>query len=59
MFTNNTKFIIIGGIILQIVMMVCITIAAVWFSKAAILWFYLIPFFCFLMMLPDSKKKTE
>ena len=59
MFINNTKFIIIFGIILQVVMTVCITIAAIWFSKASVLWFYLIPFFSFLMMLPDSKKKTE
>lgn len=57
MFSNNTKFRIIANIILAVVMTLCITIAAVYFSKISVLWFYLLPFF--ITVLNDEPKQNK
>lgn len=57
MFSNNTKFRIITNIILAIVMTICITVSAIYFSKISVLWFYLLPFF--IAMINDEPKHTK
>lgn len=56
MFSNNTKFRIITNIILAIVMTICITVSAIYFSKISVLWFYLLPFV--IAMINDEPKHT-
>lgn len=57
MFSNNTKFRIITNIILAIVMTICITVSAIYFSKISVLWFYLLPFV--IAMIDDEPKHTK
>lgn len=40
---NTKKLFIIGSTIVRIVAFICITYAAIYFDKASILWWYILP----------------
>lgn len=59
MFTNNTKFRIITNAILAVVMTICISVAAIYFNKISVLWFYLLPFVISIVNDEPKQNKKE
>lgn len=53
------KTYLIGNFILQTTLVLCITAAAMYFNRIAILWFYLLPCFCGLIRVSDKSTEKE
>ena len=53
------KTYLIGNFILQITLVLCITAAAFYFNRIAILWFYLLPCFCGLVRVSEKSTVKE
>ena len=59
MFKNNAQFRIIGNAVIAVVMVICITVAAVYFGRISVLWFLLLPFFVALLNDEPKNNKKE